>query len=265
MLIKETEQTFVVYPSWAELEARWSDLPGYFADPLRSGFLPPDFDYRRFGYPAEIQPYELIDGPEGGGLIVWRGDPYRGRWLPLCVVTAGANLVVPNGVRNLAPDHDPCPAPVSFLEPYDDPLRRFEIGKRTRIYNTALSYENAEAAGEAVYWVVRYRRPKSRNREIRGLGQVPEWSRAFGMDVRLLTEIPVGVRAEAAPWFPSPDYESAWFGVTCADRGLGYQFAVVVYVGNHLRHIAGAATESMHLIGRIEGRPNFRRRWSRRN
>ncbi len=64
MLIKETERNVVVYPSWAERETRWSDLPRYFADPLHGGFLKPDIDYRRFGYPDQIQPYELIDWPE---------------------------------------------------------------------------------------------------------------------------------------------------------------------------------------------------------
>jgi hypothetical protein len=107
MLTRETERNFIVYPSWAELEARWGDLPRYFADPLHSGFLQPGFDYRRFGYPETIQPYELIDGPAGGGIIVWRGDPYRGRWLPLCVVTHDADLLEPNGVSGLSTDLDP--------------------------------------------------------------------------------------------------------------------------------------------------------------
>jgi hypothetical protein len=264
MLIKETERNVIVYPSWAEMEARWSDLPRYLADPLDSGFIQKNFDYRRFGYPEEIQPYELIDGPEGGGIIMWRGEPYPGRWLPLCFVTSGANLRKPNGVRNLSPDYDPHAPDVAFLEPYENPLRRLGVGKRPRVYNTALSYENADAAGEGVHWIVRYRRPKSRGREIRGLRQIPDWSRAFGMEVRRLDNAPVEVLAETAPWFAGDDNESAWYSATCADSGLGFQFAVLVYVGNHLRHVAGAAMDSMHLVARIGGRLNFRCRWNRR-
>jgi hypothetical protein len=264
MLIKETERNFIVYPSWAEMQVRWSDLPRYFADPLNSGFIPQGFDYRRFGYPEVIQPYELIDGPEGGGIIVWRGDPYRGRWLPLLVVTSGASLVEPNGVRNLAPAPDPHAPYVASLEPSDNPLWRMGVGKRPRAYNTAPSYENAEAAGEGVYWIVQHRRPEGRGREIRGLRQIPEWSRAFGVEVRRLGDAPSEVLVETAPWFAGDDNESAWYSATCGDSGLGFQFAVLVYVGNHLRHVAGAAMDSMHLVARIEGRPNFRCRWNRR-
>lgn len=263
MLMGEAERTFIVYPSWAETEVRWSDLRRDLADPLNSGFIQPDFDYRRFGYPEEIQPYELIDGPEGGG-IMWRGDPYRGRWLPLCVLTSGANLLEPNGVRILSPDYDPHDPYVAFLEPYDNPLGSLGGGKRTRVYNIALSYENADAAGESVYWIVRFRRPKGRSREVQGLRQIPEWSQALGVEVRRLDDVPADVLLETAPWFAGDNNESAWYNATCDDSGLGFQFAVLVYVGNHLRHVAGAAMDSMHLVARIESRPNFWCRWNRK-
>ena len=173
MLTRETDRNFVVYPSWAELAARWVDLPRYFADPLASGFLDPNFDYRRFGYPEAIQPYQLIDGPAGGGLVAWWGDPYRGRFLPLTILHGskrqgadepdqfhrGANILEPNGVRNLSPDHDPHAPWVCFLEPYENRHWKLGIGKRTTIYNTSLSYEHVDAAEASVYWVVRHKRP----------------------------------------------------------------------------------------------------------
>ena len=261
MLIKEAERNFIVYPSWAEMEGRWGDLRRYFADPLHSGFLEPDFDYRRFGYPEEIQPYQLIDGPEGGGIIMWRGDPYRGRWLPLCVVDSGANLRTPNGVRNLLLDDDPHAPYVAFLEPYENPLA---AGRRsgTRVYNTALSYENADAAGEGVHWIVQYSRPRRP-----GSGDpraaADRRSRAFGVDVRRLGDAPRPGAGGNGPWFAGDDNESTWYSATSADSGLGFQFAVLVYVGNHLRHVAGAAMDSMHLVARIEAEPNFRCRWNR--
>lgn len=280
VLTKETDRNFIVYPSWAELAARWVDLPRHFADPLRSGFLEPDFDYRRFGYPETIQRHELIDGPVGGGIVVWWGDPYGGRFLPLRVLSGskvrepadepsqflrGANILEPNGVRNLSPDHNPHAPWVCFLEPYENRYWRLGIGKRTPMYNTSLSFEHVDAAEESVYWVVRYKRPRVRARDLPGLADLPEWSRTFGVDARRLDGPPAEVRQETDPWFTNAGYESAWFHASCEDTGLGYQFAVVVYIGNHLRHVAGAAMDSMHLIARIEGRPNFRHRWTRKN
>lgn len=277
MLTRETDRNFIVYPSWAELAARWEQLPRLFADPLASGFLRPDFDHRRFGYPEAIQPYKLIDGPVGGGIVVWWGDPYRGRFLPLSILTGsriyqtedesneflrGANLLEPHGVRNLAPDHDPHAPWVCFLEPFENRLWWLGIGKRTPMYNTALTYEHADSAADDVYWVVRRSRSKGRARDIGGLAEIPDWAVPFGVVVHRLSAPPAEVGEETDPWFRNPKHESAWFRAECEDTGLGYQFAVLVYIGNHLRHVAGAAMKSMHLIARMEGRPNFIHRWN---
>jgi hypothetical protein len=61
MLYEETDRHFIVYPSWAELPARWEDLPRLFADPLNSGFLPRRrFDPRRSGWAFPVQPYAAV-------------------------------------------------------------------------------------------------------------------------------------------------------------------------------------------------------------
>ena len=263
MLVRETERNFVVYPSWAELEAKWEDLPRLFADPLKSGFIEPNFDFRRFGYPEHMQPHELFDGAEGGGIVLWRGEPSRGRWLPLSILHGGANLREPNGVRgnlSLGSPHDPS---VCFLEPYDDPILRLAAGKKPRIFDPGLSFEHADSAGDTVYWIVRHRRNKGKRRELAGLRQIADWARAFRVGVEQVTDVPAEVQAETAPWFTNPENESTWFTVSGLDNGLGYHFAVVVYIGNALKSLAGRAMGSMHLIAQIEGRPNFLHRWNR--
>jgi hypothetical protein len=262
MLAKETDRNFIVYPSWAELAARWEDLPRFFADPLKSGFLEPNFPYRRFDYPETIQPYELIDGPEGGGIIVWWGDPYRGRWLPMCVLTGGGgNLLEFNGLRGFTFDRDPHDPLVCTLEPPSNrKLVQWGIVKRPRIYNTGVSYEHAASAGDAVYWLVRTK-PKGKKRTLAACSQLPEWGRAFVFDVTPIADPPGDLLAETAPWFGNSDEESTWFEVSHTDKGLGLNFAVVGYLGHLLRHVIGPSFNSMHLIAQIEGEPNFRRRW----
>jgi hypothetical protein len=168
-------------------------------------------------------------------------------------------------VRNLSPDHDPHAPCVCFLEPHENGLWKLGIGKRPRNYNTPLSYEHVDSAGDGVFWVARHKRPRGRSRGLAGLVDVPEWSSAFGVQARRLDGPPAGVLEETEAWFTNPQYESQWFRAESQDTGLGYQFAVLVYIGNHLRHVAGPAMDSMHLMARIEGQPNFRRRWTRKN
>lgn len=262
MLRKETDRNFIVYPSWAEMEARWEDLPRLFADPLKSGFMDPNIPYRKFGYPETIQPYELIDGPEGGGIIVWWGDPDGGRWLPLTILTrGGGNLLEFNGVRNLKPDFDPHEPVVCTLEPAERrELVTWGIVKKPRIYNTSASYEHAEGAGDAVYWLVRFR-PKGRKKALAASGEVPGWGRAFGCEVTPIADPPADLLAETSPWFGNADEESAWFRAKHDDAGLGLNFAVVGYLAHHLRHVVGPSFASMHLVAQIEGTPNYRKRW----
>ena len=262
MLRKEIDRNYVVYPSWAELPAKWADLPRLLADPLRSGFLDPNFDARRFGYPEQIQPYEIVSGPEGGGIIMWRGDPTRGRWLPLTVLTKEANLRLPSGSDSLYQASD---LYVAYLEPMGEPGWQMGLAKKPLNIRPALSPEHAESAGDRIYWVAQLQASVQAFEGAQGLDVNCYLGNALRAPSRCLVGPPDLLDAETEAWFPNPEYQSAWFEVSGDGDGIGYHFAVVVYIGNHLRWFGGPRMDSMHLVAQIEGKPNPCRRWTRKN
>jgi hypothetical protein len=253
MLRKETERNFIVYPSWAELPAKWDDLPRLFADPLNSGFIQRGFEPQRYGYPEQIQPYEITSGPVGGGIIVWRGDPYRGRWLPLCVVGHEAMLRLPCGTDKIYKDVQ-AEAAVFYLDPMGAPGWQMGLAKKPLNFRPVLSMLHADLAGAKIYWIVRYKRAK-RAQELKRLHEIPSWANHFGLEARRLASVPEAVVEELSRWFADPAYDTAWFEVSGDDDGVGYHFAVMVYIGNHLRWVAGPRMERMYLIADIEGQP----------
>jgi hypothetical protein len=264
MLRKETDRHFIVYPSWAQLPVKWDDLPRLLPEPLKSGFIEPNFNFRKYGFPERIQPLKLFDGPEGGGIIHWRGGP-RERWLPGIVLTKNANMCPPNGMDLFEMSaYDAGEPGVAYLEPMGEPGWQLGVAKKPLQLRPCLSYEHVDGAGEMIYWVVRFKRPRSGNKIDKWLNRVPEWAHAFGLEARRLPEVPSSIRSTTDPWFPNPEYESAWFEVSGEDDGVGYHFAVVVYIGNHLRWVAGPCVDSMHLVADIEGKPRIRVGWNRK-
>jgi hypothetical protein len=263
MLHKETKRTFIVYPSWAELSAKWADLPRLLADPLNSGFLPQKFDPARDKGWSQ-QRYELIDGPEGGGIVVRHRDGTRRAWICELILTREANMLAPNGMEATlmrAPDE----SPVSYLEPMTRGWQ-FRGVKKPPNFRPGLSYEHADAAGDIIYWVVRFKRARNSSNKVKGLESVPDWARHFGLEAkRLDSGPPDALRAESDSWFPNREFESAWFEVRGDGDSVGFQFAVLVYVGNHLRWVGGPRVISIHLVAQIEGRPSICQDWSRVN
>ncbi len=251
-----SDKHYIIDPSWAKTEYRWEDLPRLLADPLASGYLhkaqDPDY-YWRCGYSKTIQPFTLTDGPCGGGIIMWEGVEYahHQRWLPGCVLHNQANLRHVNGMNLIEKWFDPG---VTVMEPHGGgtyPVRRGD-------YRCGASTEHAEAAGESVFWVVCTTKEASKIKQLQSL---PTWAKAFGLDVVPRPAPPPGVEAESDPWFPNPDHQRIWYEVIGGGDEVGFHFAVLVYLGYHMRWVAGKCLFSVHLIADIEGKPNCRYLW----
>jgi hypothetical protein len=256
MLHAEPDTKYIVYPSWAELSYKWEDLPWLLAHPLESGYVEPDKDWRRLGYPETIAPCSSIGGPFGGGIII--ADNVPRMWMPVLVLRKEANLCPPQGLL-ISSDQLPCW--VGYLEPFDDPLLNALEGKpRTRNYVCSATPENIEAEPDSHYWVVAFEGKKEPN----GLGELPTWALQFGLDVSRIAGVPQALREETSDWFRNPGQTFVWYVVRDCKPLVGYCFAIVVYLALHLREIAGRRMRSMHMLAGIEGKPNVRKLWPRR-
>jgi hypothetical protein len=258
MLRREPHHTYYVYPSWAELSYAWSDLPQLLADPVNSRYFRENPNLRRgdlqaFGFPRTIQPFELINGPGGGGIILAHAAS-RERWLPGLILCEEANLRAPTAMA-LLPEHlDP---QVYYLEPMDEPGSELGLGKKKKLYLCHATPEHAEAAEAAVYWVIGVERAAKR---VKGLEEVEGLARRFDLAVSSL-QVPEALRQETEAWFISPEYDYTWFQVQGGGDGFGFHFAVVLYLALHLRKVAGKRMHCMHLVADIEGKTNHRLQW----
>ena len=155
---------------------------------------------------------------------------------------------------------------VFYLEPNDGPLAGIPFAPaalrgRAKLYVCGVSVEHAESARGSVYWVVGFERGR---KGIKGLDEVENWAEHFGLNATRLGEVPETLRAETASWFVDPAYDYAWFGVESEQDGVGFHFAVVVYLAYLLRRVAGPRMFSMNLAADIEGKPNARHLWHRK-
>ena len=255
---KLKNKNYIVYPSWVETEFRWEDLPGLLADPFASGYLESNRSmefYWDLGYPRMPQPFALKDGPCGGGIIMWEGEPHpdRGlRWLPMVILWSQANLRLPNGMDVIYKSFD---AQVVVVEPHGG-----GVPVRQKDYRCGASTEHAEEAGESVFWVLCTTKEASK---IKGLELLPTWAKGYELDVVPLPEPPPLIAAESNSWFPNPDHHRIWYEVKGGSDEVGSHFAALVYLAYHLRWVAGKSVFSMHLVADIEGKPNCRHLWKR--
>jgi hypothetical protein len=256
MLYIEKTHNYIVYPTWAEFSYRWEDLPRLLSDPMKSGYLPPGRDpqyFLDFGYTMPPQPFTLVDGPEGGGIIMWKGDPHEGRgwrWLPIVVLTSEADLRRPIGMDGLREKFD---AQVVAMEPHGGGFRR------PNLYTCPVTTEHAYEARNDTYWMICSRTEESR---IKGLNAIQNWAKTFGLAGTRLIEIPSSLLGQVDRWIPDPKYRRIWYRIDGGGDDVGFHFAVLVYVAYHLRWLARRHIVSMHLISRIEGEPNSLPTWN---
>jgi len=265
-LNSESTIWYIVYPPWAKFSYRWEDLPRLFANPLATSYTDPisalysreskEQYWRDLGWPTEyIEPARLINGPVGGGIISVKRVP-NGKWLPLAIFIKEANIRSPNVLMNSL---NKLPFDVTYLEPFDSPLRDYLHGKlRPKIYLCDPTPEHITSDLEGIYWVIGIK--KGRN-IIQGIEQLHDWVSAFGIEIFALPETPEILRAETSPWFIDPDIDLLWFRINGGGNGAGYHYAVILYTSMYLRYAIGPRMKYMHLLANIEGELRIRENW----
>jgi hypothetical protein len=246
MLHKDKKIMYYVYPSWAQLSYKWEDLPRLMSDPLASGYLDPRHDWLGLGYPERIQPFQLIDGPVGGGIVVAHKELME-KWLPAAILGSEADLAGPRAMSAIRENYNVC-----YLDPRDEPGWELGLGKKQKYYPLGASAEHVESMPDSIFWLVGFRPGKN---QLPGLDDVVGSGKHFGFQVERLDSPPPSLRDETGHWLNSK-YEYAWFGVQGGGDGFGYHFAVLLYIGYHLCVVAGRRMAFVHLLASIEGKPN---------
>jgi hypothetical protein len=259
VLFAEPNTDYWIYPSWADYKVKWGELPPLFADPIGTGCVDLlDQQYIESGVIANtVEPFAMLDGPAGGGIIITpiiKPRGLHGSVTNQFAEYSGAHGV---GVDSLNREGSSHIAHVGYLKP----LRPLYIGeRRPKVYDHCnTTFEHADSAADERFWLVDYVAGK---REIAGLDEIPALAAGFGLSARRLAEPPAAVAVEAADWFWEEDHQYVWYQIDRGRDGIGYQFAIVVYVALHMCKVAGRRFDCMHLVAQLETRSRFRIRWA---
>jgi len=259
MLEREPHTHYYVYPSWAELSYRWSDMRAILSRPLASGYVNPDPAYwKELGYPDRIQPAELLEGPAGGGIIVAHIGFFE-HWLPRLILAREANTTCFGMMGNLEWQ---LAAPVSYLEPRDEPGAEWGLGKRAKSYLCPISTEHVEAAGSRIYWMMEFKGAEPGGNyvdEVKSLGL------GFGLQISSLSSDPDLPGNDTPAWVADATHKRRWFEVSGGGNRLGYQFAIMGYVALHMAWRLKNKIGWFHMIAAIQGEPHVRRNKGVRN
>jgi len=252
-LQKDNKRRYIVFPSWLQPVYKWEDLTEIITNPLkyddnaRLNYSLEDFV--EMGYPKDIQPFELIKGPIGGGIILVYADPDE-RWLP------GGALTFDKGVDiriSEAMEDEICN--VTYLEHCHHPGSLACAQKKMKNYLLHASAEHVESMSDRIFWVFGYKSYKRVNREIRGISDVTDYGKHFGLEVKRLSEVPKPILNETANWLDIKDLTYVWFDVKGGGTGFGLHFAILLYIGYRLCSVGGPRMGYAHLLASIEGEP----------
>ena len=260
MLHTNTNEYKIVYPSWSRFSYGWEGLGQALRSPLESGYIDRGRDWRRLGYPETVQPFSLVNGSEGGGIICVY-VPHTQKWMPNLILTKEADILKPPGEMS---DIDGKNINVFYLSQNPGLLSSLLPSKaptlaRERI--CATSVEHLDVAGDLVYWVLGYRGGK---RNVVPIDRVMGMAQAFGIDLRVLGDLEIPSSREFRDWFVDAKIKYIWFISKTKTTDIDLIYSQFVYIAYDIVGVIGSKMFSLNLIATIEGQPNSRFRWHRR-
>jgi hypothetical protein len=250
MLKVNNNYRYCLFPSWAELGFKWEQLDDILKHPLKHGLLDRnDIKWLRSKnrYPPVTPPYELIEGPAGGGIIKCDETDLEQPTLVYLLLSKTTSFVPPPGMppRGMANAPD-----ITVLEARADLSLR--LGRRLPVNQYCrVSPEHVNSAGDSVYWLFNF---KSGRTPPKGLETLPRLAAEFGCMVEAI-EKSASFMGEDSSSLASLGEEQVWLRVTSGSTSANLHFTILVYLALHLRSVARRRLESAHLVAAIEGEP----------
>ncbi len=235
----QEEATYYVYPSWASFSYEWCDLPRLFSDPLGSGYLDQRFDWEAHGWVCDDSvPYEFIDCRHGGGIITICADTAKRTPLYVRILQAEANVSPPRALLNANVN-------VHYLEPFEavGAVRASGNGQPRKAYLCYIGLKSLVATHKRIYWVVKC---AAETDATAGKKALLECADDFALAATLVDEMPPGLRSTPASWAEGTRFKYLWVEIEASGRPRDYVFAAMIYVGFHLKKIAGKQMQGIY-------------------
>ena len=157
-----------------------------------------------------------------------------------------ANMPVPDDMRLAGRAFT---SHVCYLEPYA-PLG----GRPEQPAIARLSVEHCAFAEPSIYWVFQVKSASLSSEQIEHACKLAE---SFNVSARVAREIPRELQNETNLWLNKSKGSTYWMQVTEPSSGVGFHFAVLMYVAFELKR-RNRNLQWGHLVASIEGRPAVR-------
>lgn len=256
MLKIETNRKFLIFPSWLNIAYSWEDIPAMIQDPIKHDNMArlnyTKEDLESFGYSFNVK-VDLLKGPCGGGIMVPHLSPREG-WVVDGALTfdKGADICDLRYLEAYGREFYEKKLNVAHLEHRTHAGSLYRYDKPPKNPMLYCSAEHTDILMDEVYWLITGRSPGKSDM----LYQLPQWSKAFDVNLKILSKVDSTLKEFAYNWVPDK-LKKVWLRITSKNQGLGFHLAVLIYFGFHLAATEKRKITSMHLLANIEEKPRL--------
>jgi hypothetical protein len=251
--------SYVVYPSWADFDHKWENLPEMLSNPEQ--YIDKQWynERNKISYNHNQRHQEFISGLEGGGIVIHdtidyskpSENVYGWRWL-------GEALFNVEEYEMSAIDGSPVDCGVCSIKRHRNALLQ-KLGVHRSIspqYHILGSYDHVESVESKIYLAIVNDKNKKISSKI--LELLPQLVHQFGLFlIPIVSTTPNEIATEKAHWFLDNSRTFYWFELKTDCIDVQRIFAFLIYCGLHLKKLCSALS-GIQLVGQIENPPKGR-------
>jgi hypothetical protein len=248
MLIFDTK-SYCIYPSWVQLWFRWKDIKTIFDDPIGSGFMSSSDFSEPFNILAQ-RDYELINGPEGGGIIVL---PHISDEYGKTMIKWKEAVDIIYKETEIATDTDRifgiCPsANIAVLVPRQVPLLvRLGIEKKQKIYRCSGTFEHVDFVGENIYVAIITNTGLKNKLADQLRFYFISLAQHFDISLKYMESTPESIALNRPHWFRFEKKQFHWFFLNTTCKEVQRIFAMLYYCALCMKKKIGNNMDSILL------------------
>jgi hypothetical protein len=252
--------SYVVYPSWADFDHKWEDLPEKIAYPEKYADKQWYHENNKIYFNHNPSHQEFIAGSDGGGIIIHDlisvqvqcpEDAYGKQWLGRTIFNIEEYEFNPVFGSPATIEHS---CNVSYITRRKVPLLQ-KLGIHRPLkpqYHIWGSFDHVESVGSKIYLAAVNDKNKKISNKV--LELLPQMVQQFGLFLMPIVTTPNEIATEKAHWFLDNNYTFYWFELKTDCIDVQRIFAFLVYGGLHLKKLRGAFG-GIQLVGQIEHQP----------
>ncbi len=245
---------YLVYPSWADFNPSWEELPLLFSASIESGTLNERSDWTELGYVTGKNCYDFINGPRGNGVIRGIGS-LSSKYLWKAALISKVSWCLPPGIPRFGvPDYQ-----VGCLEEKERAEHALGFEKKARTYVPSVSLEYESGSDAVVFVSLTFRKGKVDEEACR---LFISWWLGFGVKCHPYED--------EEEWLPkkahsltAADREHRWLVLQRTIEDAGLILARALYLGCAAKRLSPSNLLAVHLIGNFEGEPEMATKWRR--